>query len=48
MTTTHIVNLVLAVGIVTALAAVCRLAFVAAGRRPAAADQTTDERRLAA
>lgn len=49
MTTTHIVNLVLAVGIVAALAAVCRIAFVVAGHRPAAtADRADAKDRLAA
>jgi hypothetical protein len=49
MTTTHIVNLVLAVGIVAALAAVCRIAFVVAGHRPAAtAERAETKDRLAA
>jgi hypothetical protein len=46
MTTTHILNLILALGIVVSLAVVCRIAFVVAGHRPATVerDAATDER----
>jgi hypothetical protein len=44
MTTTHILNLVLAAGIVGSLAAVCRIAFLVAGHRPAVAERPADER----
>jgi hypothetical protein len=49
MTTTHILNLVLAGGIVVSLAAVCRIAFLVAGHRPASGKQRKDDvERLAA
>lgn len=44
MTTTHIVNLILAVGIVAGLTAVCRIAFLVAGDRPASGERQVDER----
>ena len=44
MTTAHILNLLLAVGIVGALAAVCRIAFLVAGHRRAAVERQEDER----
>jgi hypothetical protein len=48
MTTTHILNLVLAISIVSGLAAVCRVAFLVAGHLPASTEQRAGERRLAA
>jgi len=44
MTTTHILNLVLAAGIIGGLAAICRIAFLVAGQRPAPAERRADER----
>ena len=43
MTTTHIVDLVLAVLIVTTLAGVCRLAFLVAGHLPLGARPVAGE-----
>lgn len=44
MTTTHLLNLLLAVGIVAGLAAACRVAFLVAGHRPTTAERRADER----
>ena len=48
MTTTHILNLVLAAAIIGGLAAICRIAFLVAGHRPAPAEPQAADERLAA
>jgi len=48
MTPTHILDLLIALAVVAALVAVTRLAFVAAGVRPAAEQPAAEDERLAA